>query len=62
VAQAIYSYLFISSHHPANSVKAVKLTQSTDPNQWPDLILSSSITRLPSEGVLDLYVLPCGYM
>ena len=28
-----------SSCHPTNSIKALKETQSTDTNQWPDLIL-----------------------
>ena len=34
------------SCHPAVSVKALKGTQDTDPNQWPGLILSSSTTGL----------------
>jgi len=34
------------------SVKALKDTQSTDINQWPDLMISSPITRLLAEGVL----------
>jgi len=32
------------SCHPATSVKALKTTQSTDPNQWPGLMLSLSTT------------------
>jgi len=39
------------SRHPTNSVKAPKETQSTDTNQWPGLILSSSATRLLTERV-----------
>jgi len=35
------------SCHPTNSVKALKKTQSTDPSQWPGLILSSSTTGFP---------------
>jgi len=34
---------------PAFSVKALNGTQSTDPDQWPDLILSLSTTRLLME-------------
>jgi len=37
------------SCHPTNSVKALQETQSTDPNQWPGLILSSSTTGLLTE-------------
>ena len=34
-------------HGPgANSMEALKESQSTDPNQWPDLIISSSTTGL----------------
>jgi len=40
------------SCHPTNSVKALKGTQSTDHNQWSDLILSSSTTGLLMEGTL----------
>jgi len=32
------------SRHPTNSVKALKETQSTNPNQWPGIILSSATT------------------
>ena len=35
-----------SSGHSTISVKALKETQSTNPNQWPGLILSSSTTVL----------------
>jgi len=38
------------SCHLTNSVKALKETQSIDPNQCPDLILSSSTTGLLTEG------------
>jgi len=31
------------SRHPTNSVKALKETQSSDPNQWPGLILGLPI-------------------
>ena len=34
------------SCHPTISVKALKGKKSTDPNQWPGLILSSSTTGL----------------
>jgi len=37
---------------PVTQVKAVKETQSTEPNQWPGLILSSSTTRLLTERAL----------
>jgi len=37
------------SCHPAISVKAPMKTQSTNPNHWPCLILSSSTTRLLME-------------
>jgi len=40
------------SCHPTNSVKTLKGTQSTDPNHWPGLILSSSTTRLLTEATL----------
>jgi len=40
------------SRHPTISVKAVKGTQSSNPNQWPGLILSSSTTELLMEGAL----------
>jgi len=40
------------SCHPTNSVKALKETQSTGPNQWPGLILSSFSTRLLTQGAL----------
>jgi len=40
------------SCHPAISAKGLKETQSTDPNQYPDLILSSSSTELLMEGAL----------
>ena len=40
------------SCNPTISVKALKGTQCTNPNQWPGLILSSSITGLLREGVL----------
>lgn len=38
--------------HPSVSVKALKGTQSINPNQWPGLILLSSITGLLKEAVL----------
>jgi len=37
-----YSFLHAESpsdFHPTNSVKTLKITQSNDPNQWPNLIL-----------------------
>jgi len=40
------------SCHQTISVKALKGTQGTDPNQWPCLILSSSTTGLLMEGAL----------
>jgi len=40
------------SCHPTISVKALKETQSTNPNQCPDLILSSSTNGLLMEGEL----------
>ena len=43
------------SCHPTNSVKTLKVTQSTKPNQWPDLVLSSSITGLLKEEALLLF-------
>jgi len=42
------------SFHPTISVKALKGTQSTNPIQWPGLILSSSSTRLLTEWVMLL--------
>ena len=41
------------SCHPTSSVKALKETQSTDPNQWPGLVLSSSTTEFLKEGELN---------
>ena len=38
------------SYHPTISVKSSKETQTTDPNQWPGLILSSSATRHLTDG------------
>jgi len=38
--------------HPTFSLKALRGTKSTNPNQWPGLKLSSSTTRLLMEGVL----------
>jgi len=38
------------SCHPTIGVKALKGTQSTDPNQWPVLILSSFTTGFRMEG------------
>jgi len=38
------------SCHPANSVKALKETQSTNSSQWPGLILSLFAARLLMEG------------
>jgi len=38
------------SCHPTNSVNVLKENHSTNPNQWPGLILSSSATGLPTEG------------
>lgn len=35
-----------------NRVKALNETQSTDPNQWPGLIFTSSITGILKEGTL----------
>ena len=35
---------------PADSVRALKETQSSDPDQWPGLIHSSPTTRLLKEG------------
>jgi len=44
------------SSHQTTSIKALKETQSTNPNQWPGLILSSSTTGLlMEEGLLPLY-------
>ena len=40
------------SCHPANSFKALKETQNTDPNQWPGPIRSSSTTGFVMEGAL----------
>jgi len=37
---------------PLNNVKALKETQSTDPNQWPGLTLFSSTTGVLREGTL----------
>jgi len=51
---------FLSYGHPTNSVKALKETQSTDANQWPGIILFSSTTRLPMEGVLFPLCRLCG--
>jgi len=42
------------SCHPTNSVKALKKTQSTDPDQWPGVILSSSNAGLPRDEALLL--------
>jgi len=43
-----------------SETKALMETQSTDPNQWPDLILSSSITGLLMQGALfPLHWLQC---
>jgi len=42
------------SCHPTMSVKALKGTQSTNPNQWPGLILSSFTAGVPIEGALLL--------
>jgi len=39
----------MSSCHPTASVKALKETQSSDPNQPPDLILCSSTNKLLKE-------------
>jgi len=44
--------------HPIISVKVLKETQSTNPNQWPGLILSLFTTRLLTEGAL----LPKGWL
>jgi len=38
--------------NPASSVKTLKETQSTLPNQWSDLVHSLSITRLQTEETL----------
>ena len=46
--------------HPTSSVKALKETQSTGPNQWPGLILSSSTTVLLTAGAL-LSLCPLSY-
>jgi len=44
--------------NPTTSVKALKGTQSTNPNQWPGLILSSSTTGLPDgRGAVPLHQL-----
>jgi len=43
------------SCHPAISVKAPMKTQSTNPNHWPGLILSSSTTGLLTEKELFHY-------
>jgi len=40
------------SCHPTISVKALKGIQSTDRNQWPDLIVSTSTTGLLTDGAL----------
>jgi len=40
------------SCHPTIGVKALKGTQSTDPNHWPGLIFFSSTTGLLAEGAL----------
>jgi len=40
------------SFHPTISVKALKRTQSTNPSQWPGLIISSFTTGLLMEGAL----------
>jgi len=50
-------YGWCRSCHSTISVKALKRTQSTDPNQWPGLILSSSTTRLLMERTLPLYLI-----
>jgi len=38
------------SCHPTRSVRALKGTQNTNPNQWPGLILTSSTTGLLTDG------------
>jgi len=44
------------SSHRTTSIKALKVTQSTNSNQWPGLILSSSTTGLlMEEALLPLY-------
>jgi len=42
------------SCHPTTGVKALKGTQSTNPNKWPGFILSSSTIRFLTEGALIL--------
>ena len=37
-------------YHPNNNIKALNGTQSTNPNQWPGLILSSSTWNVTSAG------------
>jgi len=38
---------------PTNSVKALMVPLSTDPNHWPDLMFSSTTIKLLKEGMLD---------
>jgi len=40
------------SYHPTVSVKALKETKGANPNQWPGLILFSSIAGHLMEGAL----------
>jgi len=49
-----YSQAWCPFCRPPNIVKALKKTQSTEPNQRPGLILSSSITRLLTQVALLL--------
>jgi len=41
ITGASFLWAWYPSCHPTNSVRAPKATQSTDPNWWPGLILSS---------------------
>jgi len=45
----VFQWAGCPSCHPTNSFRAL---QETDHNQWPDLILSLSITRLLKEEAL----------
>jgi len=50
-----FSWKRCPSCDSTNNVKAQKEIQSTDPNQWPGLILSSPTIIFLKEGVLVLY-------
>jgi len=43
--------------HSTSGIKALKKLHSTDSNQWPGLILSSSTAVLPKKGHWSLYAI-----